>query len=111
MKISDYAFLLTVLEHHGPNWKKDFDDSVPRTKGQKKGATILDDRVDEYEEWGNRVESWKAHQYWDAWMLKAQCQFLEIDEDGTALDDTTNQPKPKGKCKNNKEKKIKLWAG
>ena len=110
LKISDYAFLLTLVEHHLESWKTDFVDNPDlRLKGQRDGVSKLENRMPAYEDWGNRVEEWKSNTLWDAWILKAQCKFLGITEGGQSLEGMPPIPPGKETRNTNKNRKVKLW--
>ena len=110
LRTSDYAFLLVVLDHHIIGWKTEYDANPDvRTKGQKQGALKLDDAMELYTEWGDRVQTWKKNKNWDAWLLKAQYKFLSLDDDGGVPEGFQPPPeKPKRKKKGSRAR-MQIW--
>lgn len=92
VKKSDYAFLLTMLDHHLDSWKAESDADMPRERGMKKGSTKLKstDGVKNYNRWGKLVLEAVESTQWDGWVTGGLSLYLKLDGDTEAADDVGN---------------------
>jgi hypothetical protein len=104
LKISDYGFLMTVLFHYHATWRNEYEiNPLLRLRGTKGGANF-DTQKDAYLDFCTDTdEKWKPNPLWESWFLAAQCEFLDLDVDGS---DAPVAPKPQKAAK----RKVKLFG-